>query len=236
MKKLFLLFSLFSFLFSLNQVRAYTQTDADNATYLSGKGIITSQSTTAGYRLDDTITRAEVAGIALKLRGVTLPEWYTCKRYFWDTIRNDWICRAVELAADAGLVSRANMKFRPGDKITRAEVIAMLIGKDSWSTETLWRHNWASYYSITEWNQWQQDAFKKFINSIIWSSSINPLGDGTNISGKINPKTFFSPFWDSFKQIDITWVPNKLATRSEVFAFVKKMYDAKIMSGEVTVQ
>lgn len=47
---------------------AYTQTDVDNATYLAGKGIITAQSTTAGYRLDDTITRAEVAGIALKLK------------------------------------------------------------------------------------------------------------------------------------------------------------------------
>ena len=39
---------------------AYTQTDADNAGYLATKGIITTQSTTAGYRLDDTITRAEL--------------------------------------------------------------------------------------------------------------------------------------------------------------------------------
>ena len=46
----------------------YTQVDVDNATYLANKGIITPQTTTAGYRLDDTITRAEVAGIALKLR------------------------------------------------------------------------------------------------------------------------------------------------------------------------
>ena len=52
----------------------YTQVDVDNANYLATKGIITQQSTTAGYRLDDTITRAEVAGIALKLRGTTLPE------------------------------------------------------------------------------------------------------------------------------------------------------------------
>lgn len=47
---------------------AYTQTDVVNATYLASKGIITTQSTAAGYRLDDTITRAEVAGIALKLK------------------------------------------------------------------------------------------------------------------------------------------------------------------------
>lgn len=74
MKKLFLLFSLFSLIFSLSEARAYTQTDVDNTSYLAGKKIITTQSTTAGYRLDDTITRAEVAGIALKLRGTTLPE------------------------------------------------------------------------------------------------------------------------------------------------------------------
>lgn len=53
---------------------AYTETDVSNANYLATKGIITQQSTSAGYRLDDTITRAEVAGIALKLRGTILPE------------------------------------------------------------------------------------------------------------------------------------------------------------------
>ncbi len=55
MKKLLLS----SFALASITVFAYIQTDVDNATYLAGKGIITSQSTTAGYRLDDTITRAE---------------------------------------------------------------------------------------------------------------------------------------------------------------------------------
>ena len=39
---------------------AYTQVDVDNANYLANKNIITQQSTAAGYRLDDTITRAEL--------------------------------------------------------------------------------------------------------------------------------------------------------------------------------
>lgn len=64
MKKLLLS----SFALSSITVFAYTQTDADNANYLATKGIITTQSTTAGYRLDDTITRAEVVGIALKIK------------------------------------------------------------------------------------------------------------------------------------------------------------------------
>jgi len=47
---------------------AYTQVDVDNANYLASKNIITQQSTATGYRLDATITRAEVAGIALKVK------------------------------------------------------------------------------------------------------------------------------------------------------------------------
>lgn len=70
MKKLLLSSFALTSIFTL----AYTQTDIDNATYIASKGIITTQSTTAGYRLDDTITRAEVVGIALKLGGTTLPE------------------------------------------------------------------------------------------------------------------------------------------------------------------
>lgn len=39
---------------------AYTQVDVDNANFLAEKKIITQQSTATGYRLDDTITRAEL--------------------------------------------------------------------------------------------------------------------------------------------------------------------------------
>lgn len=63
MKKLFLC------LLSITIISlAYNQTDVDNANYLAEKNIITAQSTVAGYRLDDTITRAEVVGIALKIK------------------------------------------------------------------------------------------------------------------------------------------------------------------------
>jgi hypothetical protein len=68
MKKTFLLFSLFSLLFSLSEARAYTSTDVSNANYLADQDIIVKQSTTAGYRLNDRITRAEAIGTALKLK------------------------------------------------------------------------------------------------------------------------------------------------------------------------
>lgn len=47
---------------------AYTEIDVSNANYLATRGIITQQSTTAGFRLNDTITRAEAVGIALKIK------------------------------------------------------------------------------------------------------------------------------------------------------------------------
>jgi|GEM_PF-1129057 len=68
MKKLLLIFSLFSLLFSLSEVRAYTSTDVSNANYLANQDIIVKQSTTTGYRLDARITRAEAIGTALKLK------------------------------------------------------------------------------------------------------------------------------------------------------------------------
>lgn len=46
----------------------YTSVDVSNATFLANENLIVKQSTNAKYRLDDTITRAEVVGIALKIK------------------------------------------------------------------------------------------------------------------------------------------------------------------------
>ncbi len=56
-----------------------------------------------------------------------LPENYICKKYFTDATQNDWVCRALELAADNGIISRANTHARPTDRITRAEALAILL-------------------------------------------------------------------------------------------------------------
>lgn len=47
---------------------AATSEDVNNAQFLADQDIIVKQSTTAGYRLDSTITRAEAIGIALKIK------------------------------------------------------------------------------------------------------------------------------------------------------------------------
>ncbi len=64
-------FSLFFLLvlFSLSTIAsAYTDVDVANAQYLARQSIIRTQSVTAQFRLDDTILRQEVIGIALKMR------------------------------------------------------------------------------------------------------------------------------------------------------------------------
>ena len=65
MKKFLSLLVLFVSVFP---VLAYTQIDIDNASFLATEGIIVTQSSASGYRLDATITRAEVMGIALKMK------------------------------------------------------------------------------------------------------------------------------------------------------------------------
>lgn len=64
MKKLIFitLFIMYNFSFG------YTKVDLSNAEFLVQKGIITAQISDVNYRLDDQITRAEVIGIALKIK------------------------------------------------------------------------------------------------------------------------------------------------------------------------
>ncbi len=40
---------------------------------------------------------------------------------------NDWICRAVEIAADEGIVSRSNRYFYPQRSITRVESLSIIL-------------------------------------------------------------------------------------------------------------
>lgn len=65
MKKTLILSTFLAFAF---QAFAYTQTDFDNATYLSQKGIIKTQTTPRNYRLDDKILRQEVIAMALTIK------------------------------------------------------------------------------------------------------------------------------------------------------------------------
>ncbi len=81
MKKYFILaLPLCLYLSGVFSIFAYTSSDVQNANTLANANIIVDNSANiASYRLDDTISRQEVAGIAIKMLGVELPTNYICQ-------------------------------------------------------------------------------------------------------------------------------------------------------------
>jgi len=99
---------------------------AVNAEALATAGVINTQSSEAGYRLGDNITRAEMAKIAVKLADESAVE--CAGNVFSDvTAKMGDLCGYIEAAADLEIVSSANAKFRPSDLVTRAEMVKMLL-------------------------------------------------------------------------------------------------------------
>mgnify|MGYP001019878195 CR=1 FL=1 len=132
MKKFLLSFVLCSTVFT------WASSQLESAQYLGEQDIIVNQSAQAEqyyahsvsttleyqearlYRLDDSLVRQEALGIIAKMANLYLPSSYSCRGYFTDT-PEWWVCRAAEVSADNGIVSRANTKFRPRDTLTLAE-------------------------------------------------------------------------------------------------------------------
>ncbi len=117
-------------------VNGIPKNDIDAISFLVDKSIVARKNSTEEYRLQDKILRQEVIGMALKIRWIKLPEYYFCKNYFLDVkynSENNWVCRAMEMAADNGIISRNNTKARPADSGWRR------------NRETLgssWRRSW----------------------------------------------------------------------------------------------
>jgi hypothetical protein len=109
---------------------------ASYADALASAGIINSQTTEAGYRLGDNITRAEMAKIAVKLNGAEVAT--STDKVFSDvtTAKLGDLASYIETAANAGIVSKANAKFRPMDLVTRAEMVKMLMAAKGVATTT----------------------------------------------------------------------------------------------------
>lgn len=104
---------------------------------LAAAGYINTQTTEAGYRLGDNITRAEMAKIAVKLNGAEVATATDAMFSDVTTAKLGDLASYVETAANAGIVSKANAKFRPLDLVTRAEMVKMLMAaKGVATTET----------------------------------------------------------------------------------------------------
>lgn len=80
----------------------------------------------AYYRPDDNLTRAEFLKIALNTTGWSMTG--QLDTLFNDVSMSDWYAPYVTLALSRGMITGANMSFRPNDPITRAEATKILIG------------------------------------------------------------------------------------------------------------
>ncbi len=195
---------------------AYTSTDISNASYLADAGLIVQQSSEAEYRLNNRITRAEAIGTALKLKWISLPENYQCRKYFSDVTKNDWICRAIELAADNGIISRANIKARPQDSITRAESLAIMIQASLYPIQKPRR------VEQTDWSIWSLYEDVKHLGFTQWQADLLDSG----IDCKIFNWGIACEDGADFNTAVANFRPNIPAARAEVFGFVRNIIEA----------
>ncbi len=97
------------------------------AEVLADNDVIGAQNTEAGYRLGDTVTRAELAKVTANLGGYTPT---SCGGDVYSDVSSTLgdLCGYIEALAEAGVVSTANANFRPAASVTRAEMVKMLLG------------------------------------------------------------------------------------------------------------
>jgi S-layer homology domain len=97
------------------------------AELLADNSVIGVQSNESGYRLGDTVTRAELAKITANIGGYTST---ACAGTTYGDVGASLgdLCGAIEALAEAGVVSTANANFRPNASVTRAEAVKMLLG------------------------------------------------------------------------------------------------------------
>ena len=89
--------------------------------------VIGAQSTEAGFRLNDQITRAELAKVAANLGQFTK---VSCTGNVYSDVNSSLgdLCEAIETLASVNVINKNLSKFRPNDNVTRAEMTKMLLG------------------------------------------------------------------------------------------------------------
>ncbi len=142
--------------------------DIEVANSLATQGVIDNHANNpAQYQLKSPILRQEMVGMALRTMKIPLPIGYYCRDYFADVHynkQNNWVCRAMEIAADYGIISNKNGVVRPLDPLTRAEALAIVLKSGGIS----YQRNVSRIGYETYLNQWQVDAINAgVLNKII---------------------------------------------------------------------
>ncbi len=193
MKKVLSLFVLCTLSFVLNEAFAYSSADCTNVQQLSAQGVVSYRASCAEYNLDRTITRQEVAAVALKVGEVcgsiaNIPPsgGYTCENMFSDvsaSYPNDWVCRTAETLARDGIVSQSDTNqygdtfFRPLKNVTRAEALAMVLNAGNLEFQGVTYDDWR--FTGTGAVAWQKPLMQyAYDRDVI--TSITAFGPNTN--------------------------------------------------------
>ncbi len=195
MKKVLSLFVLCTVPFVLNEAFAYSSADCTNVQQLSAQGIVSYRASCAEYNLDRTITRQEVAAVALKvgevcgsIGNIAPSGGYMCENMFSDvsaSYPNDWVCRVAETLARDGIVSQSDTNqygdtfFRPLKNVTRAEALAMLLNGGNLQFQGVTYDDWR--FTGTGAVSWQKPLMQyAYDRDII--NSITSFGPNSNAS------------------------------------------------------
>lgn len=143
-----------SIIFILSFSLAFANNHIENANYLAKKWIINDNSrNTDWYRLYDNILRQEAAVITLAAYWKQKQD--SCENIFKDVSSrkpNSWACLTIEALAKNKIITTSNSTFRPEDRITKAEVLGMLI--KAWFDS---EYSFDSKNASTKWN-WQKQV------------------------------------------------------------------------------
>lgn len=197
----------------LSNAFAFTSNDVSVAQMLADQKVINNHANDPlQYRLDATITRAELLKIALKIRTLEVPTSYTCQQYFIDVnAKQDWICSVVEMAADNDIITRENRTFRPQDTVTRAEALAILMKAEKIKIENDCGWYPCEWVSIDSSVEWQKNVF------------ITAL-----YKGIVSPQKLVQDFQAIPPSMQYTFKPQDIAKRSEVFAFANNVFNQQL--------
>ncbi len=120
------------------------------------------------FQPDRSVTRAEFLKITIKWLGLTVDESITTTPF--SDVKINWQIPIIAKAASLGIIDTTAKKFRPDDKITRAEAVKILL-----KTANIKGLDGASLFSdITENNSWAIPYINKASSLwIINSSNVN---------------------------------------------------------------
>ena len=164
-------------------VSAYSVAELNAAAALAAKGYINTQTDAAGYNLDATITRAEIAKVAANV--AMLDANSSCEGKFADvsaTTPNDWVCGYVEALLAGGLIS-ANANYNPNANLTKAEAVKLMltVAGEEVSYGADWQADFVSYAVengfVSNFSDYNTAATRGFVFSVAAAATTEEEGD-----------------------------------------------------------